>query len=128
MRAWEFDLPWKRPPLSLNDRMHWAQKHRITRELRLVARTKTRFVPDLGRCRVTLVWYVNDRRRRDEDNPMVTLKALADGVTDSGVVEDDTHDLMEKRVRIEYVPQNTRTAGIALRIEEIADAGGKDQE
>lgn len=124
MTVWEFDLPYKRPPLSLNQRMHWAQKAKITKELRMLARLKTRTVPDLGRCRVTLVWYVNDRRRRDEDNPIVTLKALADGVTDSEVVEDDTHDLMEKRVLIEYVPKTVRAAGIALRVEAL-DEGEK---
>lgn len=120
---WEFDLPHKRPPLSLNGREHWAVKARIAKELRLIARVKCRGIPDLGRCRVTLVWYVNDRRRRDEDNPVATLKPLADGVTDAGVVADDTHDLMQKRVLIEHVSKTVRAAGIALRVEGLPDGG-----
>ncbi|WP_162786781.1 hypothetical protein [Janibacter anophelis] len=41
-----------------------------------------------------------DRRRRDEDNLFATLKPLADGLVDAGVVADDTPDLMRKECRI----------------------------
>jgi len=111
---WEIPLPYKSPPLSLNDRMHWAQKARITKELRTLAYVHARKIPDLVRCHVELVWYVNDRRRRDSDNPFPTLKALADGLVDAEIVEDDTHDLMRKTVRIEYVPKSERAAGLVL--------------
>lgn len=121
MSVWEFDLPYKRPPLSLNGREHWAVRARVAKELRLLARLKCRHVPDMGRCRVTLVWWVNDRRRRDSDNPIATLKPLADGVTDAGVVTDDDHTRMEKRVEIIYVPKIERVAGLMLRVEDITE-------
>lgn len=115
---WTVPLPYKRPPLSLNDRMHWAQKAKITKELRLLAKVGARHIPDLGKCHVELVWYVNDRRRRDSDNPFPTLKALADGLVDAEVVEDDTHDLMSKTVRIVFVPKSERAAGMELVVRE----------
>lgn len=115
---WELPLPYKRPPLSLNGREHWAVKARITKELRLLAKVSARHIPDLERCSVELVWYVNDRRPRDSDNPFPTLKALCDGLVDAEVVSDDTHDLMKKSVRIEYVPRNERTAGMVLVVRE----------
>lgn len=126
--VWEIPLPWPKPPLSLNDRMHWAKRHRITSELRLIGKAKARPIPPLGRCRVTLVWYVNDRRRRDEDNPMPTLKALADGVADAGVVTDDTHDRMQKRVKIIYKPKTERPAGMVLRVEKMGEEAWRSHE
>lgn len=117
-REWVIPLPYKTPPLSLNQRMHWAVKARITKELRMVARLRARYIPDLTKCSVELVWWVNDRRRRDSDNPFLTLKALADGLVDAEIVADDTHDLMKKTVRIEYAPKTERPAGIELVIRE----------
>lgn len=121
---WELDLPYTRPPLSLNDRMHWAVKARIAKELRLLAKVKARHIPDLGRCAVELVWFVNDRRPRDSDNPFPTLKALCDGLVDAEIVTDDTHDLMEKAVRIVFVPKQDRLAGLVLVVKEVTDGEG----
>lgn len=107
MRQWTIDLPWKSPPLSMNDRMHWAQKAKITRTIRLLAKVKTRNIPDLERCRAELVWHVGDRRKRDLDNPWPTMKALCDGLVDAEIVADDTPDLMEKLIRLSYVAKQT---------------------
>lgn len=118
---WELELPWKSPPLSLNQRMHWAVKARLTKEVRLVGFAKARGskIPDLERCSVELVWYVNDRRRRDVDNPVLTLKALCDGLVDAEVVADDTPEYMTKLpVRIEYRPRTERQAGMVLVVRE----------
>lgn len=115
---WEIDLPYKRPPLSLNDRMHWAQKNRITKELRMLAKVKARGIPDLETCHVELVWYVNDKRRRDTINPMLTLKALVDGLVDAEVIPDDSHEYVQTQVRIEYVPKSVRQAGLVLVVRE----------
>lgn len=100
-------LPWKAPPLSLNQRMHWAPKSRLTAQVRMVARAKALAskIPDLSRCSVELVWFVNTKHRRDADNPVLTLKALCDGLVDAEIVPDDTPEYMEKLpVRIEYRP------------------------
>lgn len=99
---WELSLPWDKPPLSMNDRRHWRAKHQWTHTLRgtacLLARSTG--IPHLDACSVTLVYHPRDRRRRDEDNLFATLKPLADGLVDAGVVTDDTPDLMSKTCRI----------------------------
>lgn len=117
-REWTLHLPWKSPPLTLNQRMHWAVKARLTKEVRLIAKVKARGIPDLERCSVELVWYVTDKRRRDADNPVLTLKALCDGLVDAEIVPDDTPEYMTKLpVRIEYVPKRVM-AGMALVVRE----------
>lgn len=114
--TWEIALPWKKPPLTLNQRMHWAKKAQITKMLRDSARYLARNrVPELGACDVTLVWHPRDRRRRDADNPFPTLKALADGLVDAGVVADDTPDLMGKDVRIGPVERPARMVLVVRR-------------
>lgn len=100
---WTIEIPFKSPPLTLNQRMHWAMKARITKQLRLLAKVGARHIPDLEKCQVELVWYVNTRHRRDVDNPVPTLKALCDGLVDAEIVPDDTPEYMSKLpVRIEY--------------------------
>lgn len=116
---WELHLPWKAPPLTLNQRMHYMVKARLTKQVRLVGFAKARAsrIPDLEKCSVELVWYVNTKHRRDTDNPVLTLKALCDGLVDAEVVPDDTPEFMTKLpVRIEYRPKVA--AGMVLVVRE----------
>jgi hypothetical protein len=92
----EFD--YRRPPLTANQRLHWRERADRTAGVRTSARYLARRIPFLGRCEVALVWVVTDRRRRDADNIVPTLKAMCDGLVDAGVVSDDTPDLMVKRM------------------------------
>lgn len=93
-------LPYLRPPITANQRHHWARKAKLTRQVRNAAQLLARaeHVPELGRCAVRLVWTVTDRRRRDADNLVPTLKACADGLVDAGVVADDVPALMTKHM------------------------------
>lgn len=93
-------LPYDRPPLTANQRHHWRRRARLTAGVRRTTATLTRSVgvPGLGRCSVRLVWTVTDRRRRDVDNLVPTLKACADGLIDAGVVDDDVPALMTKHM------------------------------
>lgn len=125
-RVWEIPLPYDAPPLSLNQRLHWAKKSKITKELRMIARARARHIPDLPACAVELVWFVKDRRRRDTDNPVPTLKALCDGLVDAEVVPDDTPEYMHKRpVQIIYRP--SQDAALELRVYDT-DASDRDGE
>lgn len=77
------------PPLSLNSRIHWAAKARITSSVR---RTTSWLCKPLGaanQIQVTLTYYPKDSRRRDADNLVATLKPICDGIVDAGVVTDD---------------------------------------
>lgn len=95
-----FTLPWDRPPLTANQRLHWAVKAKLTKHIRVTAARLARDVPFLDRVEVELVWVVTDRRRRDAENPVPTLKALCDGLVDADVVPDDTPGFMVKRMPV----------------------------
>lgn len=113
---WELVLPWDKPPLSLNQRMHWAKESQWKKTLRQTAFVLARSarIPDLGRCYVELYYSPATRRTRDEDNPVATLKPLADGLVDAGVVADDTPDLMSKTVAFGPI---TKPARLVLVVE-----------
>jgi crossover junction endodeoxyribonuclease RusA len=116
--VWVVPLPYDRPPLSLNGRMHWAQQSRWKRQLRgdalLLARAH-HLPRGLTRVRVELHWRPRDRRARDSDNPTATLKPLIDGLRDYGLVADDD----SAHVSSECVIETTgRTPGMWLTIEE----------
>lgn len=90
--VWRIPLPWPAPLLRDNDRMHWAQKHRITAQLRqtatLLARSQ-QLPKGLERARIGLCWQPKVARRRDPLSIAPTLKPLVDGLVDYGLVADD---------------------------------------
>ena len=103
---WVIRLPWRTPPLSLNDRGHWAAKAARTARVRrdVVALAAAHRLPTgLDRVRVHLVYVPRDRRRRDTDNLVATLKPICDALAAGtgkhpgyGLVADDTPEFMSK--------------------------------
>jgi len=83
------------PPLSPNWRGHWATKAKDVRLYRELANVMARQA--LGRqdpprwkaATVQATFFFPDRRRRDKDNLLASLKAAFDGLADAGVVEND---------------------------------------
>lgn len=68
----------------------------------------------LGAVAVQVDVYLPDKRRRDIDN---LLKALLDGLTASGVIEDDSL-ISDLRIRkVGFVPKGK----VVVRIEELSD-------
>ena len=123
-REWHFDFDWSKPPLSLNYRMHYLQAAKITKELRGLscALAIEQGIPTLQRCEVVLTWFVKDQRKRDDENPVPTLKALCDGLPDAGVVLDDTNRFMVKHMPvIEY--RKGQPASMRLTIRDIGEEG-----
>lgn len=112
MRPHVLTLEYASPPLSLNYRLNRWEANRRSRALLDSATYWARAVrnvhPEMRRLEpieVTLTWVVPDRRKRDEDNPVPTLKALCDGLVLGGLVPDDTPQYMRKNMpRIEYRP------------------------
>lgn len=85
-------LPWTTPPISLNDRGHWRTKAARVKYVRYqVAQLLTlhRMRP-ARRIHVTLHYVPRDRRRRDADNLVGTLKPCIDAMVDAGLVRDDS--------------------------------------
>lgn len=82
-------LPWPAKELSPNARVHWSRKSRLVKLARqaawgavLEARGRT---PAIRGERLHLTWTFcpPDRRRRDADNIIASLKASADGIADA---------------------------------------------
>ena len=97
----QIELPYSKPPLNLNYRMHWRERARITRQVRDAARiltlAKLRWA-EPSRIEVELSYQPRDNRRRDVDNLIATLKPVCDGIVDAGLVPDDTPEFMGKRM------------------------------
>jgi crossover junction endodeoxyribonuclease RusA len=71
------------PPLSLNDRgMHWAAKAKAIERVKAQTRNavRTAEIPQLGHVHVKLRYRPRDRRPRDADNIVATLKPCIDAL------------------------------------------------
>lgn len=96
-RVYELALPYTRPPLSANQRLHWAARARLVRQVQQAVGWLARSagVPrGCGHITVGLVYTPRDRRRRDPSNLMPTQKAAVDGLVRCGVVADDTPEFV----------------------------------
>lgn len=95
---WQLVLSYPKPPLSLNDRSHWATTAKHVKRLRTetAMRARAAKIPPLPHIHTRLFYLQPDRRRRDEDNLILTAKPCWDGLVDAGVVPDDTSDYMTK--------------------------------
>ena len=92
MTALHLPLPPKE--LSPNARIHWAKKAAATYEYRSqcgwiarVAGLKFR-----GPVRIEYLFRFCDRRRRDLDNLIKSMKPALDGLRDAGVIAEDSTD------------------------------------
>lgn len=85
------DLPWTTPPLTANQRLHWAKKATITREVRSTTAVLARHhkARRADRLIVTLHYQPKQHRTRDRHNLWPLVKACVDGIVDAGVVCDD---------------------------------------
>lgn len=90
----EVDLPLHKgkPPLTLNQRLHWRDKSARTALLRDWTHVKVKQLHLTPREHiiVQLHYHPGDERRRDADNLVATLKPCLDGITLSGLIKDDT--------------------------------------
>ncbi|WP_075201199.1 hypothetical protein [Leucobacter japonicus] len=120
MTEWTFDFDWSKPPLSLNYRMHHMQAAKLTKEIRGLICTRAAHLPVMRRCEVSLTWFVNTRTRRDDENPVPTLKALCDGIVDAGIVPDDTNEFMKKLMPV-IVYRRGEPASMRLTIRDIGE-------
>lgn len=78
--------------ISANHRTHWADKAHRTRNVRLLGRYAARNLPAMHAAHLTVTVHPPDRRRRDLDNTMPTVKAIVDGIVDAKVLPDDNRN------------------------------------
>lgn len=115
-----WDLPWSTPPISLNDRGHWRARAKKVKDVRADAKilAMAAHLPrNLSHVTVQLVYQPRDRRRRDADNLVGTLKAICDGLVDYGMVDDDTPEYMTKHMPRIDAPVKGQTGRIWLELE-----------
>lgn len=97
-RTWRIDIPAGQELLNANQRLHWAAKARITKQLRSDAflLAKYRKIPRLKRAHILCVYEPPTRGRgvTDVHNLTLSAKALVDGLVDAGVLEDDRDEFL----------------------------------
>lgn len=97
MRSWTLQLPGTIEPLTSNQREHWRPKAKRVAHVRAVTAllaTQAR-IPRLARARIELHYAPPDRRRRDAQNLVPTLKPIEDGIVDARVLPDDTAEYLD---------------------------------
>ena len=87
-------LPLPPKSLSPNARCHWRQKARDVADARSRALYGTIIASGMSRLRwkrstLQATFYHAQRRRRDDDNLIASLKAYRDGLVDAGLLDDD---------------------------------------
>lgn len=85
-------LPWPDKVLSPNSRVHWSKKAKATKSARTHAgwATKAAKLPIEGEGHIDLhiIFMPPDKRRRDTDNMISSIKGVIDGVADGLGVND----------------------------------------
>lgn len=81
----------RRQVINANDRLHWAVKARLVRDLRRQAYwcARAQLKPAGGRSRVVITYGWPSGRLPDSSNLAPTSKAILDGMVDAGVFRDD---------------------------------------
>lgn len=104
-QTWVIRLPLARP-LTLNARQHWAVKAREVRQLRgdTLLLLRSQRIGHHDRVDVALTYYPKDRRRRDSDNLVATLKVACDAMIDAQIVDDDDPAHMVKHMPVIAAP------------------------
>jgi len=84
------------PPRELhpNARVHWAVKARATKQYRKTAYCYALVAQGMARREWTtaelhMTWHMPDKRRRDPDGLVASMKAAIDGLVDAGILADD---------------------------------------
>lgn len=107
-------LPWPDKVLSSNARVHWAVKARATKAAREYAWAVTLNATGAIKkswpgARLALTFNPPDKRRRDEQNCIISAKALIDGIADALGIDDS-------KFRISYA-MGEPVKGGAVRVE-----------
>lgn len=108
-------LPYATPPLTANQRLHWAARARLTADVRRTTMLLARIAhlpKDVDHVTISLHYVPRDRRRRDPSNLMPTQKAAIDGLAAGtprhpgyGLVADDTPDYVTETIPTIESPQ-----------------------
>lgn len=89
--TWSVLLPFRRIPLSGNDRGHTVAKHADQQKVKMLTRATIRRVgiPPLKAVILELIYYPGRNSGPDPDNITATMKYVIDGIVAAGVIPDD---------------------------------------
>lgn len=106
MSTWVLPLTFEKPPLTLNQRLHWSHRKRVTQQIHdeIIIRCRFHKVPAMDHATFTLYYAPADRRRRDVDNLVPTSKAALDGIVRAGILPDDSPEFVDHRMPVIYPP------------------------
>lgn len=92
--AVRIELPWPNKGLSPNARLHWAAKSRLAKKAKAdayalaLAAARSQPVEPAGYVKVAIEFCPPDRRGRDLDNMLSSLKWALDGIAQALGVND----------------------------------------
>lgn len=93
-------LPWPPKELSPNSRGHWtkkakaAKRYRVHAYLAAMVQRRADFIDTDGPVTLEIVFYPPDKRRRDLDNIIASMKPALDGIADALGVDDSRFKLV----------------------------------
>ncbi len=93
MKPMVIELPWPDKGLSPNARVHWAVKARLKRDYRAVCAWKAKAqgahrLTGVESLHALIAFFPPDRRKRDRDNMLGSIKSGLDGLADVLGVDD----------------------------------------
>jgi crossover junction endodeoxyribonuclease RusA len=94
VQTWSLWLPWRTPPLTLNQRLHHMAEYRLKQQVKqaVILLARQQKIPHLAAISAELRWLKADNRKADSDNIAATLKPALDGLVAAGVLDDDDSD------------------------------------
>ena len=117
--TYRLDLPWPRPPLNHNQRLHRMVEARIVAEVRrdIGWIAKAAKIPRAQRLTVQLHYAPGRRGRQDGMNWTRTTKPAIDGIVDTGIVQDDDSEhVTELQPEIHYPPEPGPKCWLTLEV------------
>lgn len=89
--SYRVEIPATAGWITLNMRMHWGERHRLTAHYRQLGQVVSLHyaLPRIELAHVVAELRFRDTRRRDPHNWTPTAKAVLDGMVDAGVFPDD---------------------------------------
>ena len=115
MNSVTIELPLPHKNLSPNSRCHYMAKATATKKARRDARHASALAwyqwaiiaPQWAEATVQATFYFKDRRKRDRDNLLASLKASFDGLADSRLIANDS-GLTHLPVKVDVDKKNPR--------------------
>jgi hypothetical protein len=117
--TYRLDLPWPRPPLNHNQRLHHRIKARIVAEIRRDVGwiAKAAKIPPCDRITVQLHYAPGRRGTQDPMNWTATTKPAIDGLRDAGVIpDDDSRHVHELEPEILFPPEPGPKCWLTLEV------------